>query len=514
MVYGNFPDPGRLLTRLYETPRRLLDVQLNIARFAQLLGLGVLSYTADFMLPYWTALRSFQRLEKEKLHRTFLLQTLLDYLELSQFNLQIAERGLLGSLEHFREFRGREAARAASAVMGSLLAIEGAGLTTYTEELVRMADKVINEYPRAIEDIAGEYGFHFEDGGYIKVAETERFLLYQVLSRNPTLECRQDSKPILIMHPYVLGPNILAFLPEERKSYVHAFADQGIPTYIRILKDIGETPAVQVMTGEDDARDTAVFCRLLKTIHGREVTVNGFCQGGFIAVLDILSGELDGLVDALITCVAPMDGTRSRSLVEYMEHLPPRFRDMNYAVKVLPNGNRVVDGKVMSWVYKLKSIDREAPLVSLFRDLALIGAREEGINKTAAALIHWLIYDRTDLPEAITKLSFDSYTIPVTPDGTLPVRLFGRPLNFKGIQERGIKWLLCWAEGDDLVDRDAALVPLDYLQDIEVTAFPKGHGSIATSWSHPDSAWAIHKEFSSGVRGPVKFQMDLDEQGR
>ena len=51
------------------------------------------------------------------------------------------------------------------------------------------------------------------------------------------------------------------------------------------------------------------------------VTLNGFCQGGFIAVADILSGKLDGLVDALITCVAPMDGTKSKSLAEYMQHL-------------------------------------------------------------------------------------------------------------------------------------------------------------------------------------------------
>jgi len=89
------------------------------------------------------------------------------------------------------------------------------------------------------------------------------------------------------------------------------------------MKDIDVTPAVQTMTGEDDARDTRFFCTKVKAIHGRPVTLNGFCQGGFMAVIDILSGELDGLVDALITCVAPMDGTRSVALVEYMQHLPP-----------------------------------------------------------------------------------------------------------------------------------------------------------------------------------------------
>ena len=32
------------------------------------------------------------------------------------------------------------------------------------------------------------------------------------------------------------------------------------------------------------------------------------------------------------------------------------------AMQPLPNGNRVVDGKVMSWVYKLKSIESESPV--------------------------------------------------------------------------------------------------------------------------------------------------------
>ncbi|MDT8274394.1 MAG: metal transporter, partial [Desulfomonilia bacterium] len=287
-----------------------------------------------------------------------------------------------------------------------------------------------------------------------------------------------------------------------------------VPTYIRILKDIDTTPAVQTMTGEDDALDTKLFCEILKKRHGAQVTLNGFCQGGFIAVLNILSGELDGLVDALITCVAPMDGTRSKALVEYMEHLPPRFRDLGYAEKDLSNGNKVVDGKVMSWVYKLKSMEKEAPLYTLYRDLMLFdgtNGREVKITTTAAAMNHWLIYDRKDIPVAITKMSFDSYTIPVTQDGTIPVTLFGRKLNFRDLTEKGIKFLICYANSDDLVDKESALAPLDYV-DAEVTVFPKGHGAIATSWSVPDSDFAIQNRYPDGSRGPVRFQLDLERE--
>ena len=325
---------------------------------------------------------------------------------------------------------------------------------------------------------------------------------------------KEKGKPVLIIPPYVLGAGILCFLPGENKSYVHCYANQGIPTYIRIIKDIDTTPAVQVMTGEDDCLDTKYFCEKIKERHGRQVTLNGFCQGGLVAVLALLSGELDGLVDAFITCVAPMDGTRSKALVEYLEHIPPRFRDLGYAVKTLPNGNKVVDGKVMSWVYKLKSMDREAPVFSFHRDLMMFdqtGSGEIKINKTAAALNHWLIYDRKDIPEAITKMSFDSYTIPIAEDGTMPVKLFGRKLNIKRIEEKGIRFLICYAEKDDLVDKESALAPLDYVN-AEVTVFPKGHGAIATSWSQVDSEYAIHTKLPNGMRGPVRFQLDLDEE--
>jgi hypothetical protein len=51
--------------------------------------------------------------------------------------------------------------------------------------------------------------------------------------------------------------------------------------------------------------------------HGKPVTLNGYCQGGFNAMCNLFSGELDGLLDAFITCVAPMDGMRSRGPVRF-----------------------------------------------------------------------------------------------------------------------------------------------------------------------------------------------------
>jgi len=137
---------------------------------------------------------------------------------------------------------------------------------------------------------------------------------------------------------------------------------------------------------------------------------------------------------------------------------------------------------------------------------------EVKISKTAAAINYWLGNERSDLPLAITQMSFDSYNHPISDDGTLPVKLFGRKLNFRRIKEKGIKWLICYGERDDLVEPAVALAPLDYI-DVEVASFPKGHVAIATSWSNPKSAYALHTRFGDkNHRGPVRFQLDLDKE--
>jgi hypothetical protein len=484
----------------------------EMVKTSQTYANGVFSYYFDFMAPYWVALNSFQRTEKTKLVKHQPQETAQDYLELLHFNMEIARKGFLSTVRSMNQFHAREMQRRHSAWLNTLFDREGEDISEHAERLSHLVKLIMHEYPKAIQDIEPHFGFHFDDGGYVKASETDRFTLYQVLPWKKCTEVRQNGKPVLIIPPYVLGASILAFLPGENKSYSHCFANQGIPTYIRIMKDINENPAVQTMTGEDDCLDMKHFCEVIRERHGKPVTLNGFCQGGFVAALNLMSGELDGLVDAFITCVAPMDGTRSKALVEYLKHIPARFRDLGYAGKTLPNGNRIVDGKVMSWVYKLKSMEREAPIFTYYRDLMMFNRPDMEnikITPTAAALNYWLIYERNDLPIGITQLSFDSFTKPIAKDGTLPVTLFGRPLNFKRLKEKGIKWLLCYAEEDDLIDREAALAPADFI-DVEVTVFPKGHGAIATSWSLPTSECALHRRFKDGYRGPVRYQLDLD----
>jgi hypothetical protein len=92
------------------------------------------------------------------------------------------------------------------------------------------------------------------------------------------------------------------------------------------------------------------------------------------------------------------------------------------------------------------------------------------------------------------------------------VQLFDQPLKLKRLADKQMPWLICYGQHDDLVEPDTALAPLDHI-DAEVAAFPKGHVAIATSWSHPESDFALHRRLPDGVsRGPVRFQLDLQQQ--
>jgi poly(3-hydroxyalkanoate) synthetase len=492
-----------------ETQAKIISASIEQARMMQTYWVGLCRYILDFMGPSFSAIDAFSALEKEKVKEHAPWENAQDYSALWEFNLRLAEKGLAHGMKAIQDYHAHQLQQISQAWLNTLCQRDGEDIAAFMAKQARLMELVVHKYPQAIRDIEPEYGLHFDDGHYVKAAETDRFYLYQVLPRDKSVKVRKKGKPIVIIPPYVLGANILSFLPAEGKSFVHCFANQGIPTYIRIVKDIYANPAVQVMTGEEDCLDTKLFLEQVKAAHGRPVTLCGYCQGGFTAVINYLSGELDGLMDALITSVAPMDGTRSKGLVAFLDQIPARFEDISFAFRTLPNGNRVVNGSLMSWVFKLKSLEKDNPIVAFYRDLKLF-EKSLKINKTAAAINYWLLYDQTDLPLEVCKLSYDSYTIPITKDGTLPVKLFGRSLNLQRARKQGLKWLICVADKDDLVEKESALAPLDWVE-AEVTVFPKGHVAIATSWSLPTTECSLDRCFLD-YRGPVRYQLDLEAE--
>lgn len=476
---------------------------------------GITAYGQDFMVPLLAATENFSRVEEVRFWKRPFHENYEAYSKLFNFNYNLLAKYNLGILDTLGRYGNDELARLLSAWNATIFSTEGENLVDYFSNQDQTLRRVLEEYPKAIAQIEPEYGFHFERYPESLIAETDRFFLHKVYPSKEGVETDDRMKPVLIIPPFVLGANILSFLPKEQKSYAHCFANKGIPTYIRIMKDIETSTAFQTMSLEDDARDTRYFCEQIKATHGRKVTLNGYCQGGFTSVCTLLSGQLDGLVDTLITCVAPMDGTRSKGLGNFLRELPDQFNDLVYGTKVLPSGNRVASGELMGWVYKLKSMDDSGPLIAFVRDIMMLRRKpgaSSSINKTVLALNYWLQNERSDLPLSVTELSYQSYNTPVAEDGTLPVTLFGKKLNFHAMKEKNIQWLICYGEGDDLVEKEVALAPLDFV-DAEVTPFPKGHVAIATSWSHPESKCALDTVFGEqGCRGPVRFHLDVAEE--
>lgn len=496
---------------------QIVQASLNMGLSKLYEFVGLMNDTANLMDPFWNAASNFGQRRRDMESPPW--EAADELMEFMLLNAKFGTRMFASGFDAMAKYHSREMKKTLNALSNALFNNRPDDLLKYSDRHLNAMNMMVRVVPQAIRDIASEYGLHLDAGGYIRIAETPRFELYQVLPLDRETKVNETGKPTLIIPPYVLGANILALLPGENRSYVHAFANHGIPTYIRIVKDIETTPAVQLMTGEDDARDTRFFCEKIHSRHGKPVTLNGYCQGGFMSIVDLLSGELDDLADAVITCVTPVDGSRCKSLAKYIENLPPRFRDLGYSLKTLPNGNKVVDGKVMGWSFKLRSLERDAPILAFYRDLAMYEGEEGAaprISKLNAAINHWLTYDTTDLPVEITRLSHKSFTYPISKDGALPFRLFDRPLNLGRLKEKSIKWLLCFAENDDLIDREAALAATDYVN-AEVVSFPKGHAAIATSWSFPASECSLDMDFfgtacSRGEsRGPVRFQLDLDE---
>ncbi|HSQ84051.1 MAG TPA: metal transporter, partial [Desulfobacterales bacterium] len=217
-------------------------------------------YSNDFMIPYLIATSYFNNVEKQKLWGVSPLENVQSYMELLAFNLDLIGRSINGSMKAINNSGKMEMENAVAAMFNTFFCSDGEDIEGFFARQAKMMDVVANQYPQAIQDIEPEFGFHFERGDNKKITETDRFILYQIFPTDKTVKVNNSGKPVIILPPYVLGANILAFLPNENRSYAHCFANQGIPTYIRIFKDISANEAVQVMTGEDDTKDTRLFC--------------------------------------------------------------------------------------------------------------------------------------------------------------------------------------------------------------------------------------------------------------
>jgi len=101
-------DAVRLQKRYSERHLKAWEAGLERMAASQTYSEGLFKYMTDFMIPFWIALDSFLDLEKRKVLEEPPHKTYDDYLEMLQFNLQIARKGLAGSFNALNEYRTSE----------------------------------------------------------------------------------------------------------------------------------------------------------------------------------------------------------------------------------------------------------------------------------------------------------------------------------------------------------------------------------------------------------------------
>ena len=429
--------------------------------------------------------------------------------QVMQHNQALITKGMMSAQEKMLSYVFDQIEEGSQALINSVYngKTEGERFGSFLRREADVMESVAN-FNEQIEKIKDEFGFHFNTSDYKLVHETDTFHMYQVLPLKKGVQVRKDVPPMLLVPPYMLGVHILSFLPHENKSYAHSFANEGIPTYVRVVKDIMKTEAVQRTTPDDDCLQTLELCTRLKEIHGKKVVLNGTCQGGYICLMNILSGKLTDVFDTLITNVTPIDGTYSDAI----SGMPQMHSD--FITTSLPNGNKVANGYMLSLGMKFVAIDRETPLVKVLDQASMHRATDLNPGKTPAALFRWLLKERVHLPLEVAKMSSSTFQQPIAQDGTLPATLFGKTLNIKNLAKLGVKWYQNYAIKDDLVTPPCATAGNRFLDGtgvVESVAFHGGHVAILTS---PYAKKApVNGEFVDGTgkkaRGPVKFILDL-----
>ncbi|MBP6070856.1 MAG: metal transporter, partial [Candidatus Accumulibacter sp.] len=434
--------------------------------------------------------------------------SMLETFEIMEHNVGMMRKGMAGAQGKMADYAFDQMEEATRAFLNTVLNSEGEKLGGYMRREAEIMEAVAN-FHEQIEAIGDEFGFHFNTSAYKLVHETDAFELYQVLPLKEGVKVNEHLKPVILVPPYMLGVHILAFLPYENKSYAHSFANEGIPTYVRVVKDIMTNEKVQTMTPEEDCEQTRQLCaKVMELNDGKKVTLNGTCQGGYISLMNILSGKLKDVCDALITNVTPVDGTYS----EAISGMPTMHHD--FTTTTLPSGNKVANGYLLSLGMRFVAIDRETPLVKVLDQASLQRATDMNPGKTPAALFRWLLKERVHLPRAIANMSSHTFQDPIGDDGTLPVKLFDQPLNIKSLIDLKVPWYQNYAIKDDLVTPPCATAGNKFLEGwngLESVAFFGGHVAILTSpYGKKAPVNGTFKDANGkDSRGPVKFQMDI-----
>jgi hypothetical protein len=194
---------GASLEEFSRVNEKLFGAASNKTIAIQLYWNGVLKYFHDFVGSYWIALSYFNSVESSRVMSTSPIETMRDYVDLLQLNLIIAQDAMKSSHAVISDFHIREFSKTFTAWLNTVFGIDGEDIEVLTSKQAQLMEKVVHAYPKAIKEIRKEYGFHFDNRGYRKAAETDRFELYQVFPTDKRIKVRKKGKPVIVIPPFV-----------------------------------------------------------------------------------------------------------------------------------------------------------------------------------------------------------------------------------------------------------------------------------------------------------------------
>ncbi len=346
-------------------------------------------------------------------------------------------------------------------------------------------------------EVDREFGFQFDDGIWMKLAETSRVELWMVRD----FKDMRDRVPLILIPPMILNPGVLAW--EKGRSFVHYLSDRGIPTGVIVNKDILENVAVQDMSMEDHILDTREMCKVAGDYFGRtQVILGGYCQGAECALRALATGKLKGIAAYGLLGVAPIDPTDVGTLYDNYHHLPAKTT-LDDAVVVLPSGRKVIHGDIMRAVIEYGNPEANNPWSQLLRELSICDSG----RPSPSALKMWYWLNRTiHLPYKIIQLTNLTYKHPIV-DGLYGYELFGEKPDLKRLGEFGIKSLFVGtAKRDTLVREEASTFLVSLLRniiDVHLCQYDKGHLGMVRDCVMPNSDEPLDGYSLKGQPGQV-----------
>jgi hypothetical protein len=141
---------------------------------------GLSGYMNEIFVPYFIAMDYMSDVESKRIFEENPVENIRSLIELMKFNMDITTRSASGSLKALNEYAENEMTEAFSAFLNTLFYKPGEDLIAYFRRQARVLNAVTHDYPEAINNIGPEFGFHFEKGIDKLIAETDRYLVYQI----------------------------------------------------------------------------------------------------------------------------------------------------------------------------------------------------------------------------------------------------------------------------------------------------------------------------------------------